>query len=600
MSPLRSLIRRQFADQRGPFLIGVALALVPALCGLLLLGLAGWFITACAVAGAAGLAVNYFTPSALIRALAIGRTAGRYGERLMTHDATFRFLARLRGAVFAGFASRRPASAGESRSGLRLARLTLDIDQLDRAYLRFVVPLSVVSVVLAGGAVLAVLLAPAALVPLAVGVVLLTLAARIVARRQLATAARRMEAAEEAMRLRSADFVAGRRDLAIYGGLPAATDAILDAGARRARAEDPLERAASLAEGLVTISGQLILAAGLIVLVPAAAPVAGGEASLSAALVVGLLLTGLGLTEALSSLVPGLAGLTRTERAAARVLPLAEAGDAAQAERRSAPARGPQDGPVAGTTLPPADAGTMTQPAAAGTMTPPADAGTGIQPALCFEAVRFTYPGAARPVLEDFDLSLAPGETVCLVGPSGCGKSTVLALAARLTRPDDGLIRLGDRPLSTIPEAELRRRLAVISQKPVLFNDTIAENLRLAAPQASPEALWAALDQVGLADTVAARPDGLSAMLGEGGAGLSGGEARRLTLARALLTRPEIVLLDEVTEGLDEATAAGVLASLGAFRSQGASLLLISHRRRELALADRILRLEGGRIAATA
>ncbi|NBN62842.1 thiol reductant ABC exporter subunit CydC [Pannonibacter tanglangensis] len=582
MSPLRSLIRRQFADQRGPFLIGIALALVPALCGLLLLGLAGWFITACAVAGAAGLAVNYFTPSALIRALAIGRTAGRYGERLMTHDATFRFLARLRGAVFAGFASRRPASAVESRSGLRLARLTLDIDQLDRAYLRFVVPLSVVCVVLAGGAVLAVLLAPAALVPLAVGVVLLTLAARIVARRQLATAARRMEAAEEAMRLRSADFVAGRRDLAIYGGLPAATDAILDAGARRARAEDPLERAASLAEGLVIISGQLILAAGLIVLVPAAAPVAGGEASLSAALVVGLLLTGLGLTEALSSLVPGLAGLTRTERAAARVLPLAEAGDAAQAERRGAPARGPQDGPVAGTTL------------------PPADAGTGIQPALCFEAVRFTYPGAARPVLEDFDLSLAPGETVCLVGPSGCGKSTVLALAARLTRPDDGLIRLGDRPLSTIPEAELRRRLAVISQKPVLFNDTIAENLRLAAPQASPEALWAALDQVGLADTVAARPDGLSAMLGEGGAGLSGGEARRLTLARALLTRPEIVLLDEVTEGLDEATAAGVLASLGAFRSQGASLLLISHRRRELALADRILRLEGGRIAATA
>lgn len=556
MSPLRALIRRQFAEQRGAFVLGLAIALVPAITGLLLLGVAGWFITASAVAGAAGLLINYFTPSALIRGLAIGRTAGRYGERMLTHDATFRFLARLRGAVFAGFAASRPATAGQSRSGLRLARLTLDIDQLDRAYLRLVVPAFVTGVVTLLAGVAAVLIAPLALVPLASGLLLVAVAAGLLSQRKLVQAARRMEAAEEAMRMRSADFVAGRRDLAIYGGLDEAVDGIRQAGQRRSEAERPLERSASLAEALVMSAGQLLVALGLVLLAP---QVAGG--TLSAALVTGLLLVGLGLTETLASLLPGLAGWTRTQRAAARVMPLAEKGAEAGAR-----ASGADSVAICGD--------------------PASDA-----PALELSGVAFAYPGAQRAVLEGFDLTLARGETVCLVGPSGCGKSTVLALAARLVRPDAGTIRLGGCGLSEIPEVVLRRRLAVISQKPVLFNDTIAANLRLAAPEASPEAMWAALEAVGLADTIATRPEGLGSLLGEGGAGLSGGEARRLTLARALLMRPDVVLLDEVTEGLDDATAAGVLSALSAFRDGGASLLLISHRARELAIADRIVRL---------
>lgn len=556
MSPLRALIRRQFAEQRGAFVLGLAIALVPAITGLLLLGVAGWFITASAVAGAAGLLINYFTPSALIRGLAIGRTAGRYGERMLTHDATFRFLARLRGAVFAGFAASRPATAGQSRSGLRLARLTLDIDQLDRAYLRLVVPAFVTGVVTLLAGVAAVLIAPVALLPLASGLLLVAVAAGLLSQRKLAQAARRMEAAEEAMRMRSADFVAGRRDLAIYGGLDEAVDGIRQAGLRRSEAERPLERSASLAEALVMSAGQLLVAFGLVLLAP---QVTGG--TLSAALVTGLLLVGLGLTETLASLLPGLAGWTRTQRAAARVMPLAEMGAEAGAGATASHGTPIPDEP---------------RPDAA---------------ALELSGVTFAYPGAQRAVLQGFDLTLARGETVCLVGPSGCGKSTVLALAARLVRPDAGTIRLGGRDLSGIPEVVLRQRLAVISQKPVLFNDTIAANLRLAVPEASPEEMWAALEAVGLADTIAARPEGLGSLLGEGGAGLSGGEARRLTLARALLMRPEVVLLDEVTEGLDDATAAGVLSALSAFRDGGASLLLISHRARELAIADRIVRL---------
>ncbi|MCY1708654.1 ATP-binding cassette domain-containing protein [Pannonibacter sp. SL95] len=402
----------------------------------------------------------------------------------------------------------------------------------------------------------AVLIAPLALVPLVSGLLLVAAAAGLLSQRKLAQAARRMEAAEEAMRMRSADFVAGRRDLAIYGGLDEAVDGIRQAGLRRSEAERPLERSASLAEALVMSAGQLLVALGLVLLAP---QVTGG--TLSAALVTGLLLVGLGLTETLASLLPGLAGWTRTQRAAARVMPLAEMGAEA-----GAGASGSHSTQITGEPLPNA-------------------------PALELTGVTFAYPGAQRAVLEGFDFTLARGETVCLVGPSGCGKSTVLALAARLMRPDAGAIRLGGRDLSGIPEVVLRQRLAVISQKPVLFNDTIAANLRLAVPEASPEAMWSALEAVGLADMIAARPEGLGSLLGEGGAGLSGGEARRLTLARALLIRPEVVLLDEVTEGLDDATAAGVLSALSAFRDEGASLLLISHRARELAIADRIVRL---------
>lgn len=549
MRSVLQFLRLQFAAGRSSFLLGIAAALVPALAGFLLLGVSGWFITACALAGVAGTLVNYFVPSALIRAFAIARTAGRYGERMLTHDATFRFLADLRARVFTGFSQRRAGSAGQSRSGLKLSRLTLDIDQLDRVYLRLAVPAAALAAVLAVAALMAASLVPAALLLVLLGPLVLLGAARRVMAPAMAQEARRAEAAEEAIRLRTVDLVAGRRDLAVYGGLDQPVDAVLAADRRRAKAAGRIEGVTSRAELAVMASGQGIAAIALAVM---AREVEGGLAG--AAIAAGVILASLALAETLAGLLPGLAAFTRTRRAADRLVPLAAGTAGHQAKTALVQAAG-------------------TAPAGA---------------ILALSSVSFTYTGAIRPVLEDFSLTVAPGEWLCLAGPSGCGKSTVLALASRLMPPGSGQIWLEGQPIGALEEAVLRRSVAVVTQKPVLFAGTVAENLRLAAPDATPEEMWQALERVGLQDVISARPDGLMSQLGQGSTGLSGGEARRFTLARALLQRPRLWLLDEVTEGLDPHSAARVLDTIESLRGESA-VLMISHQKREMERATRIL-----------
>ena len=549
MRSVLQLLRLQFAAGRASFLLGLAAALVPALAGFLLLGVSGWFITASALAGVAGTLLNFFVPSALIRAFAIARTAGRYGERMLTHDATFRFLADLRARVFTGFAHRRAASAQQSRSGLKLSRLTLDIDQLDRVYLRLAVPAAALAAVLAVAALMAASLVPAALLLVLLGPLVLLGAARRVMAPVMAGEARRAEAAEEAIRLRTVDLVAGRRDLAVYGGLEQPVEAVLSADRRRAKAARRIEHVTSRAELAVMASGQAIAALALAVM---AREVEGGLAG--AAIAAGVILASLALAETLAGLLPGVAAFTRTRCAADRLVPLAAGADVRPAEPAAASYAG-------------------TAPAGA---------------VLALSSVSFTYPGAIRPVLEDFSLTVGPGEWLCLAGPSGCGKSTVLALASRLMPPDSGRIWLEGQPLEALDEAALRRSVAVVTQKPVLFAGTVAENLRLAAPEATPDEMWQALERVGLQDVIAARPEGLLSPLGQGSTGLSGGEARRFTLARALLQRPCLWLLDEVTEGLDPISAARVLDTIEILRGESA-VLMISHHRREMDRATRVL-----------
>lgn len=189
--------------------------------------------------------------------------------------------------------------------------------------------------------------------------------------------------------------------------------------------------------------------------------------------------------------------------------------------------------------------------------------------------------------VRDSRLPIRRGAITGLIGPSGCGKSTVLALAGRLLAPQRGEIRLAGRPLETWEEHALRGTVAMLSQRSELFAGTVAENLRLAAPDAGDEELAFVLSLVDLEDAVA-RLGGLSGRLGEGGSGLSGGEMRRLALARLVLRRPAVALLDEPTEGLDAPTAEKVLAGLRHYFA-GATVLAASHRAEETAIADRLV-----------
>lgn len=178
----------------------------------------------------------------------------------------------------------------------------------------------------------------------------------------------------------------------------------------------------------------------------------------------------------------------------------------------------------------------------------------------------------------------APGETLLLTGSSGAGKSTLLGLLAGLATPTEGVVVLCGRPILSLQEPDLRRWLTLLPQRSALVAGTVRENLRLAAPDLTDAAALDALEAVALADTPRARA-GLETVLGEGGRGLSGAEARRLACARALVRRPDVLMLDEPTEGLDDSTAAALLSGVRNALPD-AAIVIASHRAGDAAHAD--------------
>ncbi|MNC39551.1 Lipid A export ATP-binding/permease protein MsbA [compost metagenome] len=205
----------------------------------------------------------------------------------------------------------------------------------------------------------------------------------------------------------------------------------------------------------------------------------------------------------------------------------------------------------------------------------------------------FTYPDQPLPVLNNVTLNIAAGEHIALLGRTGCGKSTLLQLLTRAWNADSGQILLNGQPLASYDEATLRAMTTVVSQRVHIFSSTLRENLRIAAPAASDEDLNLALQQVGLDKLL--ENEGLNAWLGDGGRQLSGGEQRRLGIARALLHQAPLLLLDEPTEGLDAETEQQILALLRQ-HCRGKTLILVTHRLYGLEHFDRICVMDGGSI----
>ncbi|MCX2968695.1 MULTISPECIES: ABC transporter ATP-binding protein/permease [Streptomyces] len=219
-------------------------------------------------------------------------------------------------------------------------------------------------------------------------------------------------------------------------------------------------------------------------------------------------------------------------------------------------------------------------------------------PAVVFDGVRLTYPGAARPALDGVTFTAPAGRTTAIVGPSGAGKSSLLALLLRRRAPQAGRVLLDGRDVADYELGALRRGIAVVSQDAYLFHGTVADNLRLAAPDADDAALRRAARTAGVHDEIAALPDGYATVLGERGATLSGGQRQRLALARALLADAPVLVLDEATSAVDERREARITRDLlGAAR--GRTCLIVAHRLAAVRHADRIVVLDAGRVEAT-
>lgn len=213
---------------------------------------------------------------------------------------------------------------------------------------------------------------------------------------------------------------------------------------------------------------------------------------------------------------------------------------------------------------------------------------------LAFERVSFRYPDGGK-ALDGLDVVFRRGELTALVGPNGAGKSTLAALALRIHDPRDGRVTLDGVGLPEYDLDGLRERFGLAMQQNVLFGESVAENLLLGRPEASEEELWGALEAAGVADVVRGMPEGLDTTLGAAGVGLSGGQARRVCLARALLRGAPILIVDEPLSGLDSAAATAVAATLRAY-SRERIVIVITHELERLGEFDRVVRIERGRV----
>ena len=205
------------------------------------------------------------------------------------------------------------------------------------------------------------------------------------------------------------------------------------------------------------------------------------------------------------------------------------------------------------------------------------------------------YEGSERDALHAVDLVLPAGSTTALIGPSGAGKSTFVDLAIGLLRPDGGTVRVDGQALDERSRRPWRERVAYVPQDVALIHDTVAANLRLAAPDATATEMRDALGRAEALDFVERLPGGLEATIGERGTSLSGGERQRLALARAFLREPDLLVLDEATSAMDHETQGAIVSALRALGGR-TTILLVAHRPSVIALADRVASLEAGRI----
>jgi len=220
------------------------------------------------------------------------------------------------------------------------------------------------------------------------------------------------------------------------------------------------------------------------------------------------------------------------------------------------------------------------------------------EPSIRFEQVTFGYDGGARPALRDFELDVAPGETVALVGASGSGKSTALNLLLRYFDPQGGRVLVGGVDVRRVPLARLRAMFAIVSQDTYLFHGTVADNLRMAKPDADQTELEAAARAANAHDFLTRLPDGYNTLVGERGLRLSGGERQRIAIARALLKDAPILLLDEPTSSVDAENEEIIQDALRRL-SEGRTTVVVAHRLSTVAGADRILVLADGQAVET-
>jgi ATP-binding cassette subfamily C protein CydC len=533
--------------------IGSLIGLLTLLASVGLLTVSGWFLSASAVAGLtiARQTFNYMLPGAAVRGLAISRTAGRWGERVITHDATFKLLTDLRVRFFKRMIPLFPRKNATLRDADLLNRITADVEAMDHIYLRLVSPIaqSFIGIVLLSLIV--------AWFDTASGLWLgATLVAVLVIWPPLFYKlgkhnGEQLTLTKATLRTTLIDYISAHSELLIYGGENKRYKQFIQQQSKLIEHQFYHARISALASSLLMLVNGVTL---LGILYLGLNGYHGEPATPITALIVFAALSSM---ELLIPIAGAFQFLGQTLTSAKRLNQITEASPEVTFSDDSAQAQ-----PLSSQSLD-----------------------------VQIDNVSFQY--SERPVLQQIDLTLPAGSKTALLGKTGCGKSTLAQLLTRSWDCDSGAIYFNGVALRQIPEDVLRASISVVSQRVDILNDSLRNNLTIANNKANDEQLADALHKVELSHLL--DDTGLEQWLGDGGRQLSGGEKRRIGLARMLLHTGKLVILDEATEGLDKTTEKKML-DLITEHCKNKTALFITHRLSNLHTMDNIVMMESGRI----
>lgn len=531
--------------------LGMLLAFLTLFASIGLLTLSGWFLAAAAVAGLtiARETFNYMLPGAFVRGFAMGRTAGRWGERVVSHNATFKLLTDLRIFFFEKLAPLIPGRVSNLRDADLLNRLVADVDAMDHVYLRLVSPIIVGVLGIIG------LTAFLCWWDMALGLTLgaimmaLLLIWPVVFYKLGKRNGTELTQHKAALRVTTLDWLQGYSELTIFGAEKRYREAIVDAQNKLIANQFVNAHFSGLAQGLLLLANGWTLA---LVLWLAADGVGGQTPDPMIAL---MAFATMASFELLMPIAGAFQFLGQTLTSARRLNDVI-----------------------------------LSEP----------DVTFPEQPVehhkefnIQFKDITFRYPDGQLDVLNQVSLDIPARHRVAIVGQTGSGKSTLMQLLTRYWDPQHGQVAIAGQPLNAWSESQLRRAMTVVSQRVDVLNGTVRDNLIMAAPDASDAKLSAALEKVGLQKLL--QDNGLDAWLGDGGRQLSGGEKRRIGIARALLHNAPILLLDEPTEGLDKQTEQQIMALFSEHFAEK-TVLFITHRLVDMDKMDAVCLIEQGEI----
>lgn len=554
--------------------IGLLLSTIALLAGIGLLSLSGWFLSATAIAGLSILATqgfNYYTPAGGVRFLSIVRTASRYGERYTTHQATFKLLTELRVWVWRRILPLSAANLHNKRFADLLNRLVSDIDTLDHLYLRLLTPLFSAAITLVVMYLFLAYFDTQLALILCLSLLLLWLALPVLFYYLGKKPGIQQLHFTRLYRIQLLSMLQGMAELSLFNAKQSFRHTLDESEQALIKTQQSMANIMAFSQAL------LVLCHGIIVVIVLYLATSGvGDYQPPGALLAMVGFMALASVEMLLPISGAFQHLSGCVTAAKRVNELVEQTPDILFNEQSQQSIKSGD--------------------------------------LLLTNINFSYPaqeGHSRQILKDISLTIKAGEKVALLGKTGCGKSTLLSLITREWQAQQGQITIAGQPIEHYSQAALRKGISVVSQRVYLFSGTLRDNLTLAQPdyaktgyqnraeqvaaeQENDKQLLQVLNKVGLSQ-LTHTDNALDTWIGEGGRQLSGGEQRRIGVARLLLQNAPILLLDEPTEGLDKQTEAEILKLLFDF-ARDKTLLMISHRLTAMQLMDTIYLMQEGQI----